>query len=74
MLIQGRYPLIVVDDVGYIPFESEAGNWFFQLVSSRYERATLIVTCNEPFGRWGEVFGDDVVAEFISTSVRESRS
>jgi DNA replication protein DnaC len=58
----GRYPLIVVDEVGYIPFEAEAANLFFQLVSSRYERASLIVTSNKVFGRWGEVFGDDVVA------------
>jgi hypothetical protein len=58
----GRYPLLVVDEVGYIPFEAEAANLFFQLVSSRYERASLIVTSNKPFGRWGEVFGDDVVA------------
>ena len=58
----GRYPLIVIDEVGYIPFEPEAANLFFQLVSSRYERASLIVTSNKPFGRWGEVFGDDVVA------------
>jgi DNA replication protein DnaC len=58
----GRYPLIVVDEVGYIPFEAEAANLFFQLVSSRYERASLIVTSNKPFGRWGEVFGDDIVA------------
>lgn len=57
-----RYPLIVVDEVGYIPFEPEAANLFFQLVSSRYERASLIVTSNKQFGRWGEVFGDDVVA------------
>ena len=39
-----RYPLLVVDEVGYIPFEPEAANLFFQLVSSRYERASLIVT------------------------------
>ncbi len=58
----GRYPLLVVDEVGYIPFEPEAANLFFQLVSSRYERASLIVTSNKAFGRWGEVFGDDVVA------------
>jgi hypothetical protein len=51
-----------VDAVGYIPFEAEAANLFFQLVSARYERASLIVTSNKPFGRWGEVFGDDVVA------------
>jgi DNA replication protein DnaC len=58
----GRYPLLVIDEVGYIPFEAEAANLFFQLVSARYERASLIVTSNKPFGRWGETFGDDVVA------------
>jgi DNA replication protein DnaC len=58
----GRYPLLVIDEVGYIPFEPEAANLFFQLVSARYERASLIVTSNKPFGRWGEVFSDDVVA------------
>ncbi|MDR7304531.1 IS21-like element helper ATPase IstB [Haloactinomyces albus] len=58
----GRIPLIIIDEVGYIPFEAEAANLFFQLVSSRYERASLIVTSNKPFGRWGEVCGDDVVA------------
>ncbi|MGH3523899.1 MAG: IS21-like element helper ATPase IstB [Mycobacterium sp.] len=57
-----RYPLLVVDEVGYIPFEPEAANLFFQLVSARYERASLIVTSNKAFGRWGEVFGDAVVA------------
>src|SRR5437899_10853874 len=36
----GRYPLLIVDEVGYIPFEPEAANLFFQLVSSRYERAS----------------------------------
>ena len=58
----GRIPLLIVDEIGYIPFEAEAANLFFQLVSARYERASLIVTSNKPFGRWGEVFGDDVVA------------
>ena len=58
----GRYPLLVIDEVGYIPFEPEAANLFFQLVSSRYERASVIVTSNRPFGRWGEVFGDATVA------------
>ena len=58
----GRYPLIVVDEVGYIPFEAEAANLFFQLVSSRYERASLIVTSNKPFSGWREIFGDEIVA------------
>lgn len=58
----GRYPLLVIDEVGYIPFEREAANLIFQLVASRYERASLIVSSNQPFGRWGEVFGDATVA------------
>ena len=55
-------PLIVVDEVGYIPFDPEAANLMFSLVSSRYERASLIVASNKPFSAWGEIFGDDVVA------------
>ena len=58
----GRLPLLIIDEVGYIPFEAEAANLFFQLISARYERASVIVTSNKPFGRWGEVFGDAVVA------------
>jgi DNA replication protein DnaC len=47
---------------GLPPLRAEAANLFFQLVSARYERASLLVTTSKPFGRWGEVFGDDVVA------------
>ncbi len=57
-----RYPLLIVDEVGYIPFEPEAANLFFQLVSSRYEHASIIMTSNLPFARWGDVFGDQAVA------------
>lgn len=41
----------MIDEVGYIPFEPEAANLFFQLVSSRYERASLIVTSSKPVGK-----------------------
>ncbi len=58
----GRVPLVIVDEVGYVPFDPEAAKLMFLLVSSRYERASLIVTSNKPFSAWGEVFGDDVVA------------
>ena len=57
----GRVPLVIIDEVGYVPFQGEAANLFFQLVSSRYERASLIVS-SKAFSRWGEVFGDDTVA------------
>ena len=54
--------MIVVDEVGYIPFDPEAANLMFSLVSSRYERASMIVTSNKPFSAWGEIFGDDMAA------------
>ena len=40
-----------IDEVGYIPFEPEAANLFFQFISGRYERASVIVTSNKPFGK-----------------------
>src|SRR5215211_183784 len=58
----GRIPLLVVDEVGYIPFDPEAANLMFSLVSARYERASMIVTSNKPFSAWGEIFGDEVTA------------
>jgi DNA replication protein DnaC len=57
-----RFGLIIVDEVGYIPFEQDAANLFFQLVSSRYEHASLILTSNLPFAKWADVFSDQVVA------------
>jgi len=57
-----RIPLLIVDEVGYIPFDPAAANLMFSLVSTRYERASLIVTSNKPFSAWGETFGDEVTA------------
>jgi DNA replication protein DnaC len=57
-----RYGLIIIDEVGYLPFEQDTSNLFFQLVSSRYEHASLILTSNLPFSGWGGVFGDQAVA------------
>jgi DNA replication protein DnaC len=57
-----RYKLTIIDEVGYIPFDHDAANLFFQLIASRYEVGSVMVTSNLPFGRWGETFSDDVVA------------
>ena len=57
-----RIPLLVCDEVGYIPFDPQAASLMFMLVSRRYERASMIVTSNKPFSAWGEIFGDDMAA------------
>jgi hypothetical protein len=44
------------------PSTPQAANLMFSLVSSRYERASMIVTSNKPFSVWGDIFGDDVTA------------
>jgi DNA replication protein DnaC len=57
--------LLIVDELGYLPFEPDAAHLFFQLVSRRYERGSLLITSNRAIGEWGTVFGDPVVATAI---------
>nr|WP_306171827.1 ATP-binding protein [Variovorax sp. KK3] len=57
--------LLVVDELGYLPFEANAAHLFFQLVSRRYERGSMLVTSNRSVAEWGAVFGDAVVATVI---------
>lgn len=64
-----RYGLIIIEEVGYLPIEQDAANLFFQLVSSRYEHASLILTSNLPFSGWGGVFGDQAVAAAMTARV-----
>jgi DNA replication protein DnaC len=57
--------LLIVDELGYLPFEPDAAHLFFQLVSRRYEKGATLVTSNRAVGEWGAVFGDPVVATAI---------
>ena len=57
--------LLIIDELGYLPFEPNAAHLFFQLVSRRYERGSMMITSNRPVGEWGTVFGDPVVATAI---------
>ena len=57
--------LLIVDELGYLPFEPNAAHLFFQLVSRRYERGSILITSNRAVGEWGTVFGDPVVATAI---------
>jgi len=57
--------LLIVDELGYLPLEANAAHLFFQLVSRRYERGSILVTSNRAVSEWGTVFGDSVVATAI---------
>ena len=57
--------LLIVDELGYLPFEPNAAHLFFQLVSRRYERGSMLITSNRAIGEWGTVFGDPVVATAV---------
>jgi DNA replication protein DnaC len=57
--------LLVVDELGYLPFEKRSAHLFFQLVARRYERGAMLITTNQLIGQWGTVFGDDVLAAAI---------
>jgi DNA replication protein DnaC len=57
--------LLIVDELGYLPFETNAAHLFFQLISRRYERGSVLITSNRSVGEWGAVFGDAVVATAI---------
>jgi DNA replication protein DnaC len=57
--------LLVIDELGYLPFERRSAHLFFQLVSRRYERGSLLITTNQAVTQWGTVFGDEVLAAAI---------
>ena len=57
--------LLIVDELGYLPFEKRAAHLFFQLVARRYEKGSLLVTTNQPVIYWGTVFGDEILAAAI---------
>jgi len=61
----GKPKLLIVDELGYLPLESGAGHLFFQLVSRRYERGSMLITSNRAVGEWGMVFDDAVLATAI---------
>ena len=58
----GRYSLLIVDEIGYLPMERVGAHLFFQLVNRRYEKGSTIFTSNKPYSEWGEILGDQVIA------------
>lgn len=61
----GRTDLLIIDELGYLSLTKQTAKLFFQLVSKRYEKGSIIITSNKSFEQWGEIFADDVVAAAI---------
>jgi len=60
-----KYSLLIIDEIGYLPVDRDSSYAFFQLIAARYEKRSTILTTNQPFSKWGEVFGDPVIANAI---------
>jgi DNA replication protein DnaC len=58
----GRYDLLILDELGYLPIDKDGANLFFQALSERYERGSTIITSNLAFSDWGEVFPSERAA------------
>ena len=54
-----KYSLLIIDEIGYLPIDKETSYVFFQLIAARYEKHSTILTTNQPFSKWGDVFGDN---------------
>lgn len=57
--------ILIIDEVGYAAMDNEVAHYFFQIVSNRYEKSSIILTSNKSYGEWGDLFGDHIVATAI---------
>lgn len=60
-----KFHLLIIDEMGYLPFNDYGAHCFFQLISKRYEKGAMIFTSNKSFGEWGDIFRDHVIASAI---------
>lgn len=57
--------VLIIDEMGYLPLDDLGATIFFQLISARYERGSIILTSNKSYGDWGSIFGDPIIATAI---------
>lgn len=57
--------VLIIDEMGYLPLDDLGATIFFQLVSARYERGSIILTSNKSYSEWGSIFGDPIIATAI---------
>jgi DNA replication protein DnaC len=69
-----RLDLVVLDELGYLPFARSGGQLLFHLVSKLYERTSVIITTNLAFGEWPSVFGDRRTSRGVGDHIRRARA
>ena len=57
-----RYPLLILDDIGYVKKDEMETSVLFELIADRYENSSLIITANQPFADWDSIFPDNMMA------------
>src|SRR5262245_46695004 len=62
--------LLIIDEIGYIPIDRQGAHLFFQLISRRYERGTIILPSRQCLGPWADVFGDPIIPTVILDRLR----
>src|SRR5260370_15267821 len=53
-----KYQLLILDDIAYVTKDQTETSVLFELIAARYERRSLLITANRPFGEWGKIFTD----------------
>jgi DNA replication protein DnaC len=61
-----KYDLLILDDLSYVGKDQAETSVLFELISARYERRSLLITANQPFGEWGRIFPDPSVSRCLS--------
>jgi len=56
-----KYYLLILDDLAYVSKDQAETSVLFELISTRYERRSILITANQPFGEWGKVFPDQAM-------------
>ncbi len=56
-----KYQLLILDDIAYVTKDQAETSVLFELIAARYERRSLLITANQPFGEWGKIFADQAM-------------
>ena len=63
--VLSKYRMLIINEIGYLPMDTQGANLFFQLIARRYEKTSTVFTSNKTFSQWNKVFADVTIASAI---------